>query len=197
MGLGKTTLLKLMHGLEKPKSGVARWAVPNSIANMKQSFVFQSPIVLRRTVLENMAYPLIIRKVARKIAFLRAKEWIENVGLKQSINKDATVLSGGEKQKLAVGRGLITDPDILFLDEPSANLDGASTQEIERLILLAERKGTRIVMATHDFGQARRLAQDILFMYRGKIHERSPASTFFDTPKTKEALSFVKGDILI
>ncbi|MEH6403827.1 MAG: ATP-binding cassette domain-containing protein [Sneathiella sp.] len=196
-GSGKTTLLKLMHGLERPKTGHVRWAVPNPIANMKQSFVFQTPIVMRRTVLENMAYPLIVRKMNRKTAFSKAEEWIENVGLKQSIYKDATVLSGGEKQKLAIGRGLITKPDILFLDEPSANLDGASTQEIERLILEAANGGTRIVMATHDFGQARRLAEDILFLYRGNIHERNSAAEFFGTPKTKEALSFINGDILI
>lgn len=196
-GSGKTTLLRLMHGLEKPRSGSAKWAVPNSIAQKRQSFVFQTPIVMRRTVLENMAYPLIIRKVSRTAAYETAKTWLENVGLTQAAHKDATVLSGGEKQKLAIGRGLITEPDILFLDEPTTNLDGASTQEVEQLILSAEKNGTRIIMATHDLGQARRLGTDVLFMYQGEIHERSLTKAFFLTPKTPEAQSFIQGDIVI
>ena len=196
-GSGKTTLLRLMHGLEKAKKGKVRWQGKKSEIYQRQSFVFQTPVVMRRSVAENIAYPLTVRSVSRKEALREAAFWIEEVGLKDSIHKEAQVLSGGEKQKLAMARALITKPEVLFLDEPSTNLDGGSTFEIENLITKAQNSGTRIVMATHDLGQARRLATEIIFMYHGSIHEHSINSVFFSGPKTEEARAFVRGDILI
>ncbi|MEX0582577.1 MAG: ATP-binding cassette domain-containing protein, partial [Sneathiella sp.] len=196
-GAGKTTLLRLMHGLERASEGSVNWAIRKSAVYARQSFVFQTPVVLRRSVMENIAYPLYVRGVTRRMARATAEEWIAKVGLEHAALREAHVLSGGEKQKLAMARALIIAPDILFLDEPTTNLDGASTQEIEALIRTAIEGGTRIVMATHDFGQARRLATEILFMYHGVIHERAAVSDFFDGPKTDEAATFVIGDILI
>ena len=196
-GAGKTTLLRLMHGLERASSGSVKWAVRKSAAYARQSFVFQTPVMLRRSVIENIAYQLYVRGVGRRTARATAEEWVAKVGLEEAAFLDAHVLSGGEKQKLATARALITAPDILFLDEPTTNLDGASTLEIEALIRTANEDGTRIVMATHDFGQARRLATEILFMYHGVIHERAAVSDFFDGPKTKEAATFIRGDLLI
>ncbi len=196
-GSGKTTLLRLMHGLERAKRGCVQWQESAGQIYERQSFVFQSPIILRRSVLGNIAYPLEIRGWPRKEAFAEAERWLKDVSLEGAGDRDALVLSGGEKQKLAIARALITQPDILFLDEPSANLDGASTRDIERLIMIAREKGTRIVMATHDFGQAKRLADDILFLHHGRILEHSEASRFFDNPETLEARGFLRGDILL
>ncbi len=196
-GAGKTTLLRLMHGLEKASSGHIRWAVPKRDAFMHQSFVFQTPIVMRRSVRDNIAYPLTVRGGTLKSARITAEHWLEKVGLTASALKDANVLSGGEKQKLAIARALITRPEVLFLDEPTTNLDGASTFEIEQLIATAQKEGTRIVMATHDMGQARRLASEVLFLYHGEIHEFADCTDFFTNPKTAAAKSYLRGDILI
>ena len=105
-------------------------------------------------------------------------------------------LSGGERQKLALGRALIRKPKVLFLDEPCANLDGCSTREIETLLRDATQTGTRIIMTTHDLGQARRLAGDVLFLLNGRVHEQGGASAFFTDPKTPEAKAFLEGDIV-
>ena len=196
-GAGKTTFLRLLHGLDRASSGTVKWAVKKDEAYNRQSFVFQTPVVLRRSGIENIAYPLYVRGIKRNEAQSEAAKWTKDIGLSGVAHNDAHVLSGGEKQKLAIARALITNPDVLFLDEPTTNLDGASTLEIERLILSAVEKGTRIVMATHDFGQARRLATEILFMYRGQIHERSDADIFFSGPKTEEAVEFIRGDVLV
>jgi tungstate transport system ATP-binding protein len=196
-GAGKTTFLRLLHGLERATSGAVNWAARKSEVYGRQSFVFQSPVVLRRSGIENIAYPLYVRGVTRKVARIEAEKWIDEIGLGEAGRYDANVLSGGEKQKLAMARALITQPEVLFLDEPTANLDGASTLEIERLIISAREQGMRIIMATHDFGQARRLADEILFMYRGKIHERCSTEDFFEEPRTQEAQKFIRGDLLL
>ncbi|MCF8467847.1 MAG: ATP-binding cassette domain-containing protein [Sneathiella sp.] len=196
-GAGKTTLLRLMHGLERASSGSVKWALKQSEVFTRQSFVFQTPVVMRRSVIENIAYPLHVRGIDRKIAIGEAEKWIDKVGLMKSTHKDANVLSGGEKQKLAIARALITKPDVLFLDEPTTNLDGSSTQDIEKLIRRARDAGTRIVMATHDFGQARRLADEVLFMHHGIVHERAAAEIFFADPGTTEAQVFLRGDLLL
>lgn len=196
-GAGKTTLLRLMHGLEKARSGSVTWQGAQKEVRLRQSFVFQTPVVMRRSVRENIAYPLLVRGTRHKEALRKADHWIEQVGLTASGHKQAHILSGGERQKLALARAMITTPDVLFLDEPTTNLDGASTQEIEALILEAKKLGVRIIMATHDFGQSRRLGDEIVFLYRGQIHERARIETFFDSPATEEARTFIDGDILI
>lgn len=196
-GSGKTTFLRLMHGLEKPSSGTVRWNIPTRASFARQAFVFQTPVVMRRSVRDNIAYPLIVRGLNKSEARQEADHWIEDVGLRQSSDKDAYVLSGGEKQKLAIARALITKPDVLFLDEPTTNLDGASTHDIERLIINASNNGTRIIMATHDFGQAKRLSSEVYFMYHGAIHEHATKEDFFTNPKTLEAQAFIRGDTLL
>lgn len=195
-GSGKTTLLRLMHGLERPRSGTVNWNCPQVEARNRQAFVFQTPVMMRRTVLDNIAYPLNIRRMAKADARREAESWATNVGLGSKFNLEARFLSGGERQKLAIARALITNPDVLFLDEPSANLDGTSTREIEAILRTAHKSGTRIVMTTHDIGQARRLATDIVFLNNGKICEQSPARNFFSAARTSEAQAYLKGDIV-
>jgi tungstate transport system ATP-binding protein len=196
-GAGKTSLLRIMHGLDRPTTGQVHYAIPKKQAFKQQAYVFQTPVIMRRTVLENIAYPLTVRKWKKTDIRARALDWAQRVGLSDLVDIDAVSLSGGEKQKLAVARAMIIDPVILFLDEPTANLDGASTYAIEALLKTVMEEGTRVVMSTHDTGQAKRLADEVLFIHHGKIHEQSVGESFFDGPKTNEATSFLKGDILI
>ncbi len=136
------------------------------------------------------------RLLAISWARASASDWARRFGLGDALQRPAPVLSGGEKQKLALARALIRRPDILFLDEPCANLDGRATREIEALLQVARDAGTRIVMATHDMGQARRLASEVVFMYDGRVHETGPARRFFETPATAQAAAFINGDIV-
>lgn len=195
-GAGKTTLLRLLHGMERISKGQLKWQVPEPKARAAQAFVFQTPILMRRSTLDNVAYPLEVHGVTGKEARARAETWLARVGLADSAGKPAHVLSGGERQKMALARALIREPQILFLDEPCANLDGRATREFEEILATTRAEGTRIVMATHDIGQARRLAEDIWFVHHGLIHEAGPAETFFTTPKTLEARAFLQGDIV-
>jgi len=195
-GAGKTTMLRMLHGLARLSNGSVAWNTDLATAQTRQAFVFQTPVVLRRTVRDNIAFPLLLRGVARAQARSRADHWAARVGLGDMTVRPAGVLSGGEKQKLALARALIAGPQILFLDEPTANLDGKSMREIETILTEITAEGTRIVMATHNIGQARRLASEVFFMYRGGVHERGPASAFFSQPETPEAAAFIKGDIV-
>ena len=195
-GAGKTTLLKALHGLERLSAGELRWACSVEEARRRQAFVFQTPVMLRRTVVDNLAYPLHLAKVPRAEARARAVDWAGRVGLGAALGRRATVLSGGERQKLALARALIGAPDLLFLDEPCASLDGRATREIEAILRAAAERGTRIVMSTHDMGQARRLATDVLFLLHGQVREHSPAARFFDRANTVEARAFLDGKIV-
>ena len=195
-GSGKTSLLRLMHGLERAAEGRVRWAVPESEARTRQAYVFQNPILMRRPVAANIAYPLLVHGVRRAEARRRAADWAEKVGLGEALERQAASLSGGERQKLALARALIRQPDILFLDEPCANLDGRATREIEDILAGARAAGTRVVMATHDMGQARRLATEAVFLLRGRVHEAASGRGALERLATPEARAFLKGDIL-
>ncbi len=195
-GAGKTTLLHLLHGTARLTSGTIEWACPLEAARNQQSFVFQRPVMLRRTVLENIAYPLRIRGHQRADAYEQARDWADRVGLGAMIDRSALVLSGGEQQKLAIARALITRPRLVFLDEPCASLDGAATREIEQVLQDTREAGTALVMSTHDMGQARRLADRVVFLLHGRVHEEAAANTFFEAPVTTQAAAFLRGDIV-
>jgi tungstate transport system ATP-binding protein len=158
--------------------------------------VFQRPVMLRRTVEENLIYPLRIRGVSSADARDRAHDWAGRVGLEGMMTRTAPSLSGGEQQKLALARALITDPKVVFLDEPCASLDGRAMREIEDILAAASADGTRLIMSTHDMGQARRLADDVVFLLHGKVHERTDAANFFLTPRTPQGRAFLRGDIV-
>ncbi len=196
-GSGKTTLLRMLHGLARLSSGQLRWACPMAQARQRQAFVFQSPVMMRRSVRDNLAYALTTMGVPRRDARKRAGEWAMRVGLGDALERRATVLSGGECQKLAIARALIREPDILFLDEPCASLDGSATRDIEAILNEARATGTRLIMATHDMGQARRMADEVVFMLHGKVHEFTPSPEFFDRPRTARAAAFARGDIVV
>lgn len=191
-GAGKTTLLRALHGVERLSSGTLAWAG----ARDAQAFIFQSPIMLRRSVRQNLAYPLqLIGQNKAQIA-PQVLEWAERTGLTEALDRPAPRLSGGERQKLALARALIRQPAVLFLDEPCANLDGRATREIEALLQEACAAGTQIILITHDLGQARRLADEVLFMVQGKVVEQSAAEAFFTQPSSAAAQAFLQGEIV-
>lgn len=179
-GAGKTTLLQLLHGTARLSAGEIEWACSTEKARHHQAFVFQRPVMLRRTVLENLIYPLRLRGVSKAEARKDAEEWANRVGLEPLLGRAAPVLSGGEQQKLALARALICKPKLLFLDEPCAALDGRATREIEAILQSAKSTGTRLILSTHDLGQARRLADDVLFLL-GAVCKRPVPQMCFST----------------
>lgn len=195
-GSGKTTLLKGLHGIVRLQKGSVRWSISKKESIEKQMFVFQSPVMLRRSVLENLVYPLKLKKVPKAQALCKAEEWAKKISMSNFIHQKATRLSQGEKQKLALARALITLPKMLFLDEPSASLDGQTTIEIERLLNASLKLGTTIIMSTHDIGQAKRLANNILFLKEGKLESIQSAEEFFKNPKSTSAKKFIAGNIV-
>ncbi len=195
-GSGKTTLLRLLHGAARLTSGQIEWACDETQARRNQAFVFQRPVMLRRTVLENLIYPLQMRGASRALATEQANDWAMRVGLEKMLSRNATTLSGGEQQKLALARAMMIKPRLLFLDEPTAALDGRAMREIETVILAARAQGIQLILSTHDLGQGRRLADEALFMLHGRVHEHASASDFFDAPETVQAQAFLRGDIV-
>ena len=195
-GSGKTTFLRLLHGTARLTSGTIDWACPMAQARAHLAFVFQRPVMLRRSVVENIAYPLRIKGVPRAQARDKAASWARDIGLGDMLDRPAPTLSGGEQQKLALARAMITGPKVLFLDEPSAALDGRATREIEDILRRAKEAGTKLILSTHDFGQARRLADDVVFLLHGKVQEQGRADAFFDAPQTAQAGAFLTGDIV-
>ncbi len=195
-GSGKTSLLSMLHGTARLSQGTLRWSCSLAEARAKQSYVFQRPIMLRRSVIENIAYPLAIRGIGRDARRAQATHWAERLGLSGHLDQSALSLSGGERQKLALARALIAEPELLFLDEPCAALDSASMRVIEEVLADVRANGTSLVIATHDMGQAKRLADDVIFLLHGEIHETGPAERFFAGPKTEAAVGFLRGDIV-
>ncbi|MEM9584176.1 MAG: ABC transporter ATP-binding protein [Pseudomonadota bacterium] len=195
-GAGKTTLLKVLHGVERASSGEVSWSVPDAEARQSQAYVFQRPVMLHRSVRQNLAYPMQLLKWAKPEIARRVAEWSVRIGLEDALDRPARRLSGGEQQKLALARALIRDPKVLFLDEPCANLDGRSMREIEAMLQETEQAGTRIIMTTHDLGQARRLASDVVFLLGGQVNAQAEAGAFFTSPMTEQVTSFLNGDIV-
>ena len=196
-GAGKSLLLRLCHGLIRPSAGRVVWAgASGGAARRRQAMVFQTPVLLRRSTAANVAYPLRLRGVPRHIREARVAEALALAGLSALAGRPARVLSGGEQQRLAIARAWATGPEVLFLDEPTARLDPAATRAVEDLIRTVHAGGTKIVMTTHDLGQARRLADEVLFLHHGRLIERAPADRFFAGPRSAEAAAFIKGDLL-
>jgi len=195
-GAGKSLLLRLCHGLIRPSAGEISWALPQSVeVSHHQAMVFQRPVLLRRSAAANVAYPLRLRGVPVRERTQRVEEALARAGLSALAKQAARSLSGGEQQRLAIARAWVMAPEVLFLDEPTANLDPAAARAIEALIDGVHASGAKIVMTTHDLGQARRLADEILFLHRGHLLERAGAAAFFSNPHTAEASAFLKGDL--
>lgn len=195
-GAGKTSLLRALHGLERLSAGAIRWDGGGARRNA-QAFIFQAPTVMRRSVLDNIAYPLRLDGMGLLAARARAEAMAAEVGLNVALDGPAALLSGGEKQKMALARALIRAPELLFLDECSANLDGRATHEFEAIVGRISAGGTRVIMASHDIGQARRLADDVVFLHAGELVEQAKAAAFFDAPQSSEAKTYLNGGIVL
>ncbi len=189
-GSGKSTLLRLAMGLTAPTSGRITWG-GRGAPGERLAMMFQRPVMLRRSAAANIAYALPARDDARVSAPLK------QVGLAALADRPARKLSGGEQQRLALARALARDPEILFLDEPTASLDPAASKAVEDVIRAVTARGIKVVMATHDLGEARRLAGEIVLMHRGRVIESAPAAKFFAGPGTDEGRRFVGGELLI
>ena len=196
-GSGKTTLLEALHGLRKLSAGKVEWNISNNQAAAEQAFVFQSPIMLRRTVAENLAFPLKVRRLSKLTTTTEVMMWAKKIGLEDKIRQQAVLLSGGEMQAIAVARALITKPKMLFLDEPTASLDGATKKAIEDILISASSNGTKILMSTHDLGQLKRLARDIIFLHKGIVEAHCSKEEFLTKPASKAAKQFLAGDIVL
>jgi len=195
-GAGKSVLMRLCHGLLSPTSGRVRWAtLERPRAPRRQAMVFQRPVLLRRSVLGNLTFALSVAGVRRADRAPRARDALERVGLQALAHRPARVLSGGEQQRLALARAWMLQPEVLFLDEPTANLDPGATREIESIIQSIHDSGTKVVMITHNLGQAQRLADEIVLVDRGRIAERASVDRFFRQPATAEADTFLKGEL--
>jgi tungstate transport system ATP-binding protein len=196
-GAGKTNLLRLCMGLAAPSTGRITWGGKADSALARRAILFQRPVMLRRTAAANVGYALAQAGTPHRLRAQRAAALLERVGLSDLAIRPARRLSGGEQQRLALARALARDPEILLLDEPTANLDPAATRSVEEIVLMAAQSGIKIVMASHDLGQVRRLAGDVIFLVRGALCERGPAAKFFDNPTTPEAAAFLHGDLVI
>ena len=195
-GAGKSVLLRVMHGLLAPTSGRVRWSAPETPgAPRRQAMVFQRPVMFRRSAAGNLRFALALAGVPRAERRERARAALDRVGLASVAHQPARVLSGGEQQRVALARAWMLAPEVLFLDEPTANLDPGSTIAIEAIVQAIHDAGTKIVMVTHNLGQARRLADEILFLHGGRLCERSAAAGFFHRPATAEAAAYLEGEL--
>lgn len=198
-GAGKSLILRLLHGLITPTAGTIRWAgapLDRSLRR-RQAMVFQRPVLLRRTVQANVNYALRVHGLPRSRRRTRVAEVLEQAGLQEMAKRSARVLSGGEQQRLAIARAWAIRPEVLFLDEPTSNLDPAAALAVEEMIDAIHHRGTKIIMTTHDMGQARRLGDEILFLYGGQLLERANAGEFFGHPESEEAQAFLQGALVV
>ncbi|MBL8466341.1 energy-coupling factor ABC transporter ATP-binding protein [Methyloversatilis discipulorum] len=192
-GAGKSVLMRLMHGLIEPTAGRILWN--GGSGTPVQAMVFQRPVMLRRSVLDNVSYALYLAGVPAAERRTRALDVLERVGLAALANRPARVLSGGEQQRVALARAWALRPRVLFLDEPTASLDPGAAAEVERIIRVIADDGCSIVMVTHHLGQARRLADDIVFVDTGRITEHTPVADFFAAPRSAEAGHYLRGEL--
>jgi tungstate transport system ATP-binding protein len=196
-GAGKTTLLRLAMGLIPPSRGRVTWGGREDVPPTHRAIMFQRPVMLRRSADGNIRYALAAAGVPRGERDARVRELCALVGLGALSERPAPKLSGGEQQRLALARALAKEPRILFLDEPTASLDPAATKAIEDVIRTVATRGIKVVMSTHDLGEAKRVAGDIVLLHRGRVVESGSADTFFSAPKTEEARRFLAGELLI
>ena len=194
-GGGKTTLMRLAMGLVEPTRGKVSYGGRTGVPPTRRAIVFQRPVMLRRSVAGNLNYALASAKVARADRAARASELLNTVGLSGFGERPARRLSGGEQQRLALARAWALHPEVLFLDEPTASLDPSATREIESIIRAFDAAGTKIVMATHNFAQARRLADEVIYLHQGRVLERAAVERFFSQPATAEAAAFIRGEL--
>ena len=192
-GAGKSLTLRLCHGLLRPTAGRIDWAGGPGHGG-KHAMVFQRPVMLRRSARDNLIHALSLAGMDDRRR--RADAALHHFGLERLADRPARLLSGGEQQRLAIARAWSLRPEVLFLDEPTSSLDPAATRAIEEMIAAIHAEGVKIVMTTHDLGQARRVADEVLFLNHGQLLEHTPAARFFEQPQSEAAQAFVRGELL-
>ncbi len=193
-GAGKSVLLRMLAGLERPDGGRIAWngaGLPERAIAM----LFQQPMLLRASVADNAALGLKPLQLARDEVRRRVARVLERVGLAHRARDSARHLSGGERQRLALARAWAVQPRLLLLDEPTAALDPTATEAVEALIREIRTDGARIVMTTHNLGQAMRISDDIVFIEAGRVREHTPSTRFFSRPSSPEARLFIQGEL--
>lgn len=198
-GAGKSVLLRVLHGLLQPSAGRVLWQGRplDRLGRRAQALVFQRPVLLRRSVRANLAFALGPLGLARQSRRARVDRALAEARLETLAQRPARVLSGGEQQRLALARALITEPEVLLLDEPTANLDPAATQVIEDQVRAARAAGVTPVLVTHDLGQARRLGDDLVFLQDGRVAETGPVDKVLSQPKSEPAKAWCEGRLYI
>lgn len=195
-GAGKSILMRVCHGLLQPTSGQVLFNGPETIdGRRRHAMVFQRPVMLRRSALDNVAYGLALSGMRRAQRLREAQEALERVGLGHLAAQPARTLSGGEQQRLALARASALRPELLILDEPTANLDPSAAQGIEFAIQRMHEAGTKIVLITHNLGQAHRLGDEVVFLDAGRVTEQAPVQQFLQSPASPQAAAFIEGEL--
>ena len=194
-GAGKSLTLRLAHGLIKPTSGRVVWSGGGDPLT-RQAMVFQRPVLMRRSAAANLEFAMKLRGLGREERRKRCEKVMLLTGLTELAERPARVLSAGEQQRLAVARAWAIRPQVLFLDEPTASLDPTATRAVETIVSAIHESGTKVIMTTHDLGQARRLAEEVVFLHRGRLIEQGPAEAFFTEPRTPLARAFLNGELI-
>lgn len=202
-GSGKSTLLRLLNFLEPPTEGTIHFlekAIPGNgrpplDLRRKITMVFQRPVLISGTVRENVAYGLRLR--GEKGTDGRVEEILHWVGLEELASAPAQTLSGGERQRVALARAMVIEPEVLLLDEPTANLDPYNVSLMEETIAsIKEQRGTTIVLVTHNVFQARRLSDRVAFLLNGQIVEVGETERVFTDPHDSRTAAFVRGEMV-
>jgi tungstate transport system ATP-binding protein len=202
-GAGKSTLLRLLNFLEPPSSGLIRFldaefgpGQPMPLKLLRRvTTVFQRPMLLNRSVRANVTYGLRLR--GRRNTEDRVEVALEQVGLSALARQQARTLSGGEAQRVALARAIVLQPDVLLLDEPTANLDPYNVGLIEEIVKGLNRgQGTTLVLVTHNVFQAKRLAHRVALVLEGELVEVTDIETFFGSPQDLRTAAFVRGEMV-
>jgi len=193
-GSGKTVLLRLLAGLLPVHGGTIVWGDAAQPAG-RLAMVFQQPMLLRMSVFANVEFALRPQALTPTARWARTTEVLERVGLAYRARDSARLLSGGERQRLALARAWAMRPRLLLLDEPTASLDPSATEAVERIIREIRTEGAKVLMTTHNLGQATRLADDIIFLAEGRVQEHEPAQRFFAHPQSPAARAFMQGEL--
>jgi tungstate transport system ATP-binding protein len=193
-GAGKSVTLRLLDGLLAPNGGTIRFGA-RPPASVRRAFVFQRPALVRTSVAANVELALASQRLRSSVARARVRDALQRVGLSDRADDPARKLSGGEQQRLALARASVSEPELLLLDEPTANLDPSATEAIEALIAGIAKGGTKVILVSHNLGQVARLAEDVLVLDRGRAVEHGSASQVLQTPRSPEARSYIEGEL--
>lgn len=201
-GSGKSTLLRILNLIDQPSSGRVRFHgqdITHTNGRLaiqrRMGMVFQEPVMFNTTVFDNVAYGLRVRGLRGVAVLERVRAELKALGLEHLEKQPARTLSGGEAQRVALARVLVTDPEVLFLDEPTSNLDPRNAALIEEMIRAVSReRGVSVVLVTHNIFQARRLADHITFIYEGAVVEDGPTDEILTNPRDERTAAFVRGD---